>query len=896
MHILTPEQGAQRYTQVLYKKRGGSSGYLGGGSFGTVHLETVDSECRDAPTIRAVKSISKRAAESSKVHWEQEVENLIVLSQHPNVFVKVFGWWEDDQSIFLPMEYFEASDLSKNKDLIRDEEDIWTISHQLAVGLHHMHRLNIIHRDIKPQVGILIDRLERNNLADHTVDMWSFGCLIYELFARKCPFDEDNGYALLDYIYDGVFPRRPLDDYGASSESIWLIENLLKREPHLRLSAQDALNSTWLNTTIAASPCAGPIQDPKAGGGIDPSSLSGSTVQGSPDSTLDSLSASLGAALHHTTATPPKLVFKAPDTSITEDSPLTPEQVLHRPSFIERAISLPENSLVQVSAAGANLPSHTVPIPDLPPRPRSSNSMIHISADDAAVPISIISQAPNLPPRPKSSNALRPNTLKDTSDSHGIGLAARASQISTLGTQSIESSSYPKALPIARKPVPQAMPTQMFPCLKTSRTTGDYIDMAFKNIKFKPQRKPTCDICESRRVFNPVIKPAALYFCKDCGHRPLCARCIVESIKNHQDPHEADHKLQLWIQAHTFPLQEFLDRFKPLDVETTEGVDPAYGKSWLYSDHSFTPPAQGAHGTRWVLNAPAGEFDMEIQIRVCQRKEAIESSAIGLQKSMLVSAKAVPLGSILFGARVIDSNPAGSQFDDSKGSRHLPDRPIEQEVKLAKEEQTITLKLGFKLSATTKQKIEVHIRGSYDNIYFKAGSPLKWWLEHITITQFGAEQHVASMGEKIMRENFKQSQAKQKRDQRITRGVGLVGQGIGIAGAKGPVKQGQVLLSAIGAGLGAGGSMMRQSNQRPVGQVVQQPAPGISVPSDTQEIADTCMVVYNNYYFSSNSFDTPPQEEQGYAYEQIEDEQEDYDVSEGEEQVDMWQQQRQQIQ
>lgn len=83
------------------------------------------------------------------------------------------------------------------------------------------------------------------------------------------------------------------------------------------------------------------------------------------------------------------------------------------------------------------------------------------------------------------------------------------------------------------------------------------------------------------------------------------------------------------------------------------------------------------------------------------------------------------------------------------------------------------------------------------------------------------------MGEKIMRENFKQRQAKQKRDQRIQRGVGLVGQGIGIAGAKGPIKQGQVLFSAIGAGLGAGGSMMRQSNQRPTGQVVQQPAPGM---------------------------------------------------------------------
>ncbi|KAL8682611.1 MAG: hypothetical protein Q9186_001384 [Xanthomendoza sp. 1 TL-2023] len=616
--------GAKGSTQVLYKKRGGSSGYLGGGSFGSVHLETVDSECRDAPTIRAVKTISKRAANSSRVHWEQEIENLIVLSQHPNVFVKIYGWWEDDQSILLPMEYFEASDLSKNIDFIRDEDDIRTISQQLAVGLLHMHRLNIIHRDIKPQIGDFgfskrvsdsvsspfsargttkymapeyRDLMNNCETSDFTaaVDIWSFGCLIYELFARKCPFDEDNSHALVDYIYDGVFPRRPLDDCGASSESIWLIENLLKREAHLRLSAQDALHSAWLNNLSVASPWESPVQDAKAGGENDSRYLSGSTIQASPGNTLDSLSSSLGAALHHTISAPPKLVFIPPDTSISKDSGLTPGHVPFRPTLAERAITLPENLPVQVNANGATFSFHTVPIPELPPRPKSSNATIQISADDAAIPLLSISHVPDLPPRPRSSNVLGPNTLQGISDRNQLDIAISPSQVSTLGTQSMELISHPK--PTARKAVPKAMSTQIFPCLKTSQTAGDYIDMASVNIKFKPQR---------------------------------------------------------------------------------------------------------AHGTRWVLNAPDGEFDMEIQVRVCQRKETIETSAIGMQKSMMVSAKAVPLGSIIFGARVVDSIPAGNPFEKSKASRHLPDRPVEREIKLAKEEQTITLKLGFKLSATTK--------------------------------------------------------------------------------------------------------------------------------------------------------------------------------------------------
>ena len=81
MHILTAGQGVDGSTQVLYKKQGGSSGFLGGGSFGAVHLEIRDSECEAVPRVRAVKSISKEAAESSKVHWQQEVQNLPVLSE-----------------------------------------------------------------------------------------------------------------------------------------------------------------------------------------------------------------------------------------------------------------------------------------------------------------------------------------------------------------------------------------------------------------------------------------------------------------------------------------------------------------------------------------------------------------------------------------------------------------------------------------------------------------------------------------------------------------------------------------------------------------------------------------------------------------------------------------------
>lgn len=542
------------------------------------------------------------------------------------------------------------------------------------------------------------DLMNNSETSDFTeaVDMWSFGCLIYELFAKKCPFDDaDDTHALKDYVYDGVFPRQPLDDCGASSESIWLIENLLARDAHLRMTAEDALQCAWLTAAAVPATYRSPPRDPNTEESFT-LSLNDSAATVRPAYTPGSQSASSGATLHHTVSAPSNLLVVPTETSISKDSS-TSQDTLSRPALPDRATTLPEKPVVK------------------------------ITADDSTLPVARSVRSPELPVRPKSSNAIRPDISHGTRDIKLADVPDQAPHMSWLATQSTSSRSISRK-PVAKAAAPtQASPKQMFPCLKTSQISGGYVDIVFNNIKFKSQRTPTCDICESRRVFNPVIKQANLYFCKDCGHRPLCARCIIGSIKSHEDPHEADHKLRLWIQEHIFPLQEFLDRFQPLDVES-DGVDPSFGRHWLSSDHSFTPPSEGFHGVRWVLNAPAGEFSMSIQVRVSHRKEAIESSAIGIQKSAMVNAKAVPLGSILFGARVADP----SQCEDIKASRHLPDRPVEQDIRLAKEEQTLTLKLGFNLNATAKQKIEVHIRGSYDVLYFKAGSPFKWWLEQIT--------------------------------------------------------------------------------------------------------------------------------------------------------------------
>jgi serine/threonine protein kinase len=69
------------------------------------------------------------------------------------------GWYEDEDNVFLAMEYFPLGTLDK---FIREElkeEDARVISAQLLEGLKIMHEEGFAHRDLKPQARQLLQRI-----------------------------------------------------------------------------------------------------------------------------------------------------------------------------------------------------------------------------------------------------------------------------------------------------------------------------------------------------------------------------------------------------------------------------------------------------------------------------------------------------------------------------------------------------------------------------------------------------------------------------------------------------------------------------------------------------------------------------------------------------------------
>jgi tRNA A-37 threonylcarbamoyl transferase component Bud32 len=67
--------------------------------------------------------------------------------------VLLYGWYENNDSVFLAMEYFPHGDLEDYITRGITEDNAKMICAQLVDGLSLMHSIGFTHRDLKPQVG-----------------------------------------------------------------------------------------------------------------------------------------------------------------------------------------------------------------------------------------------------------------------------------------------------------------------------------------------------------------------------------------------------------------------------------------------------------------------------------------------------------------------------------------------------------------------------------------------------------------------------------------------------------------------------------------------------------------------------------------------------------------------
>ena len=243
---------------------------LGKGSFGSVSLV----KRRADNLLYAIKKVNiAQMSDKEKQNALNEIRLLASLSSKQIIGYKDAFFDDNTQSLYIVMEYADDEDLDKKiKEKYRDakhfsEDEVWFYSIQIIKGLKALHDKNIMHRDLKSanifltkegrvkigdlNVGKLI---KENKLAitqtgtpyyaspevwadlpyDYKADVWSLGCIIYEMCCLKTPFRAKNLPQLFETVSKGEY--KPINKEVYSENLSNLINLMLQVDPKNRIS------------------------------------------------------------------------------------------------------------------------------------------------------------------------------------------------------------------------------------------------------------------------------------------------------------------------------------------------------------------------------------------------------------------------------------------------------------------------------------------------------------------------------------------------------------------------------------------------------------------------------------------------------------------------------------
>ena len=266
---------------------------IGTGNFSEVHLV----EHKTTKILYALKSFEKRRVES--LHKERDVlmekYALEKIAPHKNI-IGYYGSAKDDFEMYILYEYINGGDLWHKKVIygIPSEKLIKFYFIQILQAVKHIHSFDIAHRDLKPENimitkdGKLIKLIDfgsssdingtdfekkieemkkkekkrrpdfvhfvgtpnymapecvHNKFSDKRSDLWSIGCILFDLFVGFPPFNGASEYLIFQksieakyIIPDGIIPDLAQD----------FIKKCIVIDPNKRMSLDEMLSHPFL--------------------------------------------------------------------------------------------------------------------------------------------------------------------------------------------------------------------------------------------------------------------------------------------------------------------------------------------------------------------------------------------------------------------------------------------------------------------------------------------------------------------------------------------------------------------------------------------------------------------------------------------------------------------------
>jgi serine/threonine protein kinase len=242
----------------------------------------------------AIKRLWPQFAKNEMIvkKFEEEAKKLATLQNelvHANI-VYVQNFHKDEDGLFIVMEYFKGEDLSQYLSSLKepmDPLDVRNIIKQILEAFVHVHKLGIVHKDIKPS-NILINNHKRIKIVDFGIseiiqdsdysktknqtmgtlpymspeqirnknigfhsDIYSVGMVYYEMLIGGSPYNNlDSTYDISHKIInENLIPVHEIlgNDYIAD----WrVIEKSIRKDPADRYQSCDEFLTALKNITL----------------------------------------------------------------------------------------------------------------------------------------------------------------------------------------------------------------------------------------------------------------------------------------------------------------------------------------------------------------------------------------------------------------------------------------------------------------------------------------------------------------------------------------------------------------------------------------------------------------------------------------------------------------------